>query len=124
MIKRKTTSSLFHNPVLRVYKRSLSYSGSVLWNSLPLEVQQLTSPNLFKGKLRDKFRFISNLISDMLFLYTASLKSSRGGSRIFLGGGALVSCSTSTLINQNTSCIRKPQVISVRGGYAPPAPSP
>ena len=43
----------------------------------------------------------------------------------FLGGGALVSCSTSTPINhivfffflQNTSCIRKPQVISgVRGG--------
>ena len=37
----------------------------------------------------------------------------------FLGGGALVSCSTSTPINhivfspQNTSCIRKPQVILV-----------
>ena len=43
----------------------------------------------------------------------------RGGSRIFLGGGPLVSCSTSTPINQivffflqNTCCIRKPQVIS------------
>ena len=54
----------------------------------------------------------------------------RGGSRIFLGGGALVSCATSTPINhivfhflQNTSCIRNPQVIS-RGGCAPPAPSP
>ena len=41
----------------------------------------------------------------------------------FLGGGALVSCSTSTPINhivffflQNTSCIRKPQVISGGGG--------
>ena len=52
----------------------------------------------------------------------------------FLGGGALVSCSTSTPINhtvffflQNTSCIRKPQVISEGGGgrwCAPPAPSP
>ena len=39
------------------------------------------------------------------------------------GGGALVSCSTSTPINhivfflfgQNTSCIRKPQVILGRG---------
>ena len=51
----------------------------------------------------------------------------------FLGGGALVSCSTSTPINhivffffflQNTSCIRKPQVISGGGGGgAPPAPS-
>ena len=35
------------------YKRSLSYSGSVLWNGLPLEVRQLTSPSIFKGKLRD-----------------------------------------------------------------------
>ena len=49
----------------------------------------------------------------------------------FLGGGALVSCSTSTPINhrvfsQNISCIRKPQVISggKGGGCAPPAPSP
>ena len=48
----------------------------------------------------------------------------------FLGGGALVPCSTSTPINrivfflQNTSCIRKPQVISGGGGCAPPAPSP
>ena len=43
----------------------------------------------------------------------------------FLGGGALISCSTSTPINhivlffllQNTSCIRKPQVISGRGAH-------
>ena len=41
----------------------------------------------------------------------------------FLGGGTLVSCPTSTPINhiyiffwQNTSCIRKPQVISRGGG--------
>ena len=40
----------------------------------------------------------------------------------FPGGGALVSCSNSTPINhivfflQNTSCIRKPQVISGGGG--------
>ena len=42
-------------PQLRTefYKRSLSYSGSVLWNGLPLEVRQLTSPSIFKGKLRD-----------------------------------------------------------------------
>ena len=39
----------------------------------------------------------------------------------FLGGGALVSCSTSTSTLQNTSCIRKPQFIS-GGGCAPPAP--
>ena len=44
----------------------------------------------------------------------------------FLGGGALVSGSTSTPINhivflflQNTSCIRKPQVISGEGVRTP-----
>ena len=48
----------------------------------------------------------------------------------FLGGGALVSCSASTPINhivffflQNTSCIRKPQVISGEGAH-PPHPPP
>ena len=40
-------------PRTEFYKRSLSYSGSMLWNSLPLEVRQLTSPSIFKGKLRD-----------------------------------------------------------------------
>ena len=43
-------------PRTEFYKRSLSYSGSVLWNSLPLEVRQLTSRNLVNGKLKDKFR--------------------------------------------------------------------
>ena len=51
----------------------------------------------------------------------------------FLGGGALISCSTSTPINhivffwQNTSCIRKPQVISGKGGctrHPPPRSAP
>ena len=48
----------------------------------------------------------------------------------FLGGGAVVSCSTSTPINhivfflQNTSCIRKPQVISGGGGAHPLHPPP
>ena len=49
----------------------------------------------------------------------------------FLGGGALVSCSTSTPIKhvvffflQNTSCIRKPQVISGGGGAHPLHPPP
>ena len=31
-------------PRAEFYKRSLSYRGSVLWNSLPLEVRQLSSP--------------------------------------------------------------------------------
>ena len=48
----------------------------------------------------------------------------------FLGGGALVSCSTSTPINhivffsQNTSCIRKPQVISGGRGVRTPCTLP
>ena len=57
--------------------------------------------------------------------------SARGGSRIFLRGGALVSCSTSIPINhivffflQNTSCIRKPQVISGGGGVRTPCTLP
>ena len=62
-------------PRTEFYKRSLSYSGSVLWNGLPLEVRQLTPPSIFKGK-KDKFRLTNNLISDILFLHTASLKSS------------------------------------------------
>ena len=47
-----------------------------------------------------------------------SLIFRRGRSRIFLGGVALVSCSTSltnkphSFFLQSTSCIRKPQVIS------------
>ena len=54
----------------------------------------------------------------------------RGGSRIFLGGGVLVSCSNSTPINhivffsQNSSCIRKPQVISGGGGVRTPCTLP
>ena len=49
---------------------------------------------------------------------------------LFLGGGALVSCSTSTPINhilfflQNTSCIRKAQVISGGGGVCTPCTLP
>ena len=56
--------------------------------------------------------------------------TARADPGFFLGGGALVSCSVYFNTNkphsfflQNTSCIRKPQVIS-GGGGAPPAPSP
>ena len=52
------------------------------------------------------------------------------GRREKAGGGALVSCSTSSPINhivfflQNTSCIRKPQVISGGGGVCTPCTLP
>ena len=58
------------------------------------------------------------------------LRTARADPGIFLGGGALVSCSSSTPINhkvfflQNTSCTRKPQVISGGGGGRTPSPPP
>ena len=74
------------------------------------------------------------MISNFLKLFTKSTLNQRETVQMyvtnitgadpgfFLGGSALVSCSTSTPINhivffgQNTSCIRKPQVISGGGG--------
>ena len=58
---------------------------------------------------------------------TTSTTNSGANPGCFLGGDALISCSTSTPINhivflQNTSCIRKPQVISV--GVLTPCPLP
>ena len=35
-------------------KRSLSYSGAVLWNGLPLDMRQSPSLNVFKSKTEDK----------------------------------------------------------------------
>ena len=54
----------------------------------------------------------------------------RGGPGFFLGGGALLSCSTSTPINhigfflQNTSCIRKLRSFQGGGGAYPLHPPP
>ena len=60
----------------------------------------------------------------ILFLLTVRRMLSGVDPGVFLEGGALVSCSTSTPINhivffflQNTSCIRKPQVISGEGAH-------
>ena len=58
----------------------------------------------------------------LFFKLLSQIQYSGADPGFFLGGGALVSCSTSTPINhigffsQNTSCIRKPKVIS-GGGY-------
>ena len=69
-----------------------------------------------------------------MFLYAVSqrvLNGSGADQGFFLGEGALVSWSTSTPINhivyfflQNTSRIRKPQVISGGGGAHPLHPPP
>ena len=59
-------------------------------------------------------------------VYVTVIVRSRADPGFFLGGAALVSCSTSTPINhmvffwQSTSCIRKPQVISGGGRGAHP----
>ena len=42
----------FPKPHVDIYIRSLSRSGNVLWNRLTLEVRQLTSLYVFKGKLK------------------------------------------------------------------------
>ena len=84
----------------------------------------------------EKFIQLRFVFHDSLYLNITPLETllvdAGADPGFFLGGGALVSCSTSTPINhivfflQNTSCIRKPQVISGGGGggCAPPAPSP
>ena len=52
-------------------------------------------------------------------------RSAGAGPGFFLGGGAPVRNDvTDFLLLQNTSCIRKPQVISGGRGCAPPAASP
>ena len=40
-------------PHTNFFKRRLSHRGNVLWNSLTLEVRQLTSVYVFKGKLKN-----------------------------------------------------------------------
>ena len=52
-------------------KRSLSYSGAVLWNSLPLDIRQSLSLHEFKSKLKN-YHFNSSLnnISYYFFFYS------------------------------------------------------
>ena len=54
-------------------KRSLSYNGSVLWNSLSLKMRQLTSLNIFKGKLKNfnqiYVTFAQSLLVKQVFCY-------------------------------------------------------
>ena len=40
-------------PRTNYYKRSLSYSGAVLWNCLPLDIRHSPSLNVFKSKLKN-----------------------------------------------------------------------
>ena len=77
------------------------------------------------------FSYFCNSVWPLYWLYISETRQclvSRSGADpgFFLGGGALVFCSTSTPINhivffssQNTSCIRKLQVISGGGVHTP-----
>ena len=50
---RKTENTLtLPQPRTDYLKKSFSYSGAQLWNSLPVELRQATSLNDFKTKLR------------------------------------------------------------------------
>ena len=40
-------------PRVNYYKNSLSYSGAVLWNSLPLELRKAESLNQFKRLMKE-----------------------------------------------------------------------
>ena len=78
-----------------------------------------------KGAIHEQI--LNSGLACVLSVLFKPLGEIRGGSRIFFRRGALVSCSTSTPINhivfffflQNTSCIRKPQVISGGGVRTP-----
>ena len=50
-------------PHTEFYKRSLSHNGNLLWNSLTLEVRQLTSLYVFKGKLNNLNLKIRNIFT-------------------------------------------------------------
>ena len=49
-------------------KKSFSYSGAQLWNSLPIELRQATSLNDFKTKLRRNSYKILNTASNLLII--------------------------------------------------------
>ena len=40
------------NPKTEYLKRSLTYSGAVLWNSLPSEIKEADSVNIFKNFIK------------------------------------------------------------------------
>ena len=88
--------------------------------------------NVQKSVLHVQSCFFANQTYCCFFTVLAAFAAQAQGriQDFFLGGGALVSCSTSTAINhivffwQNTSCIRKPQVISGGGGVRTPCTLP
>ena len=58
--------------------RSLSYSGAVLWNGLPLDMRQSPSLNVFKSKLKELWFLIVDLrIFYFVFIHGSSIQNER-----------------------------------------------
>ena len=121
------------------YRRNPLYRHLLLSSIVNIELSQSDDIFLWASmisllKNRSKIHAVWHVWSLSFFsclalaLPSTTLMRSGADPGFFLGGGALVSCSTSTPINhivflQNTSCIRKPQVI-LGGGVRTPCTLP
>ena len=50
---------LILKPNINLFKNSLSYSGAVIWNSIPLEIKNVTSINNFVSTCTAWMNFVS-----------------------------------------------------------------
>ena len=98
---------------------SSTTEGDIIRSFLPIELLLKALLQFF----RTGRSFRRNYFWDSFRKQVCLWHPKHGRIQEFLAGGALVSCSTATPINhrvfffwQNTSCIRKPQVISGGGG--------
>ena len=65
----------FHHPAHNYFKRSLSYSGAVLWNSLPLDIRQ-SGPLLMNLNLSWRIMILMVALGKfILLLYTGGSKT-------------------------------------------------
>ena len=131
-MKDKTESQhilvIYFRVIFYLLRPSFETEGAVLGTAQcepqdPLDMEVLSS---VRGRVLDVLDGALDDATDPPLTHEPRIKSAvsiRPGADpgFFSGGGALVSCSTSTAINhiviiifflQNTSCIRKPQVIS------------
>ena len=129
-MKDKTESQhilvIYFRVIFYLLRPSFETEGAVLGTAQcepqdPLDMEVLSS---VRGRVLDVLDGALDDATDPPLTPEPRIKSAvsirpRADPEFFLGGGALFSCSTSTPINhivffflQNTSCIRKPQVIS------------
>ena len=127
-MKDKTESQhilvIYFRVIFYLLRPSFETEGAVLGTARcepedPLDIEVLSS---VRGHVLDVLDGALDSATDPPLTPEPRIKSAvsirpRADPEFFLGGGALFSCSTSTPINhivfflQNTSCIRKPQVI-------------